>query len=147
MHTWQKSHLQHLTWKFESTSFYIGLWLTIKDEFTKNFPNLCWNKIVINFCKEMVCCGGEREVIKYLTSNIAIHLFPVYKIKRRWMKLDRGFMTMIFIKQFLHHPLKIQYFCSRHLVLVIIRQIALWNWIWLIEVLQMTFIKYYFVYI
>ena len=78
-----KSHLQHLTWKFESTSFYIGLWLTIKDEFTKFFPNLCWNKIVINFCKEIVCCGSEREVIKYLTSNITIHLFPVYNIKKK----------------------------------------------------------------
>ena len=41
IHTRQKSHLQDLTLKFVSTSFYIGLWLTIKDDFTKKAPNLC----------------------------------------------------------------------------------------------------------
>lgn len=89
MHTWQEKSFTRFNLKICINVFLYWFVVNNKRWVYKKFPNLCWNKIVINFCLEIVCCCGEREVIKYLTSNITIHLFPVYNIKMRWMKLDR----------------------------------------------------------
>ena len=55
----QNYYLQHLTLKFVSTSFYIGLWLTIKDDSTKN-----GSKFVLKQNCHQVRCKSEIE-IKY----------------------------------------------------------------------------------
>ena len=76
---------QLVTLKLVSKSFHIGLWLTIKDDSTKNGSKFVLKQNCHQVLKRnlVLGCCGEREVIKYLTSNITIHLFPVYYIKRR----------------------------------------------------------------